>query len=196
MNIKARHVPVKPKKLCVLAGGGGRFSLTSWNRPRRRIGYHLIRGKGKPSKSEGEGVVATFFFLILFFWHFKSPFWKNICILWSWNLQNLFELSFSFYIGKKPGEIPIFRTFITKFWNFWIFAYFSRKIAIFKFRHALWRHNYVTPWPIVLILVCMDSKNWCNKPLPLVRRVTKNSLVRLKKKTSLFPVGRAHFVSP
>ena len=23
---------------------------------------------------------------------------------------------------------------------------------------SLWRHNYVTPWPIVLILVCMDRE--------------------------------------
>ena len=23
---------------------------------------------------------------------------------------------------------------------------------------SLWRHNYVAPWPIVLILVCMDRE--------------------------------------
>ena len=62
------------------------------------------------------------------------------------------------------------------------------------------RHNYVTPWPIVLILICMSREGpylpidtkinfigvWFGKsregiattPPPLVRRVTKNSLVR------------------
>ena len=50
------------------------------------------------------GVVATFFI----FWHLRSPFWK---ILWSWNLQNMFELSFFFCISKQPCEISIFRTF-------------------------------------------------------------------------------------
>ena len=40
----------------------------------------------------------------------------------------------------------------------WIFAYFSQKIAIFRSSIFLWRHNYVTPWPIVLILVCMNRE--------------------------------------
>ena len=60
------------------------------------------------------------------------------------------------YKQKNPGDILIFRTFIAKFWIFWIFAYFPQKIAIFRSGMFLWRHNYVTPWPIVLILVCMD----------------------------------------
>ena len=40
------------------------------------------------------------------------------------------------YKQKKPGEILIFRTFIAKFW---IFAYFTQKIAIklnFQVRHV------------------------------------------------------------
>ena len=61
-----------------------------------------------------------------------------------------------FWISKTPGKIPIFRTFIAKFWIFWIIVYFSGKSSIFGFRHALWHHNYVTSWPIVLILVCLD----------------------------------------
>ena len=56
---------------------------------------------------------------------------------------------------QKPGEILIFRTFIAKFW---IFAYFTQNIAIFRSGMFLWRHNYVTPWPIVLILVCMSRE--------------------------------------
>ena len=63
-----------------------------------------------------------------------------------------------FCISKKPGEILIFRTFIAKFWIFWIFAYFSQKIAIFRSGMFLWRYNYVTPWSIEIILVCMDRE--------------------------------------
>ena len=56
---------------------------------------------------------------------------------------------------QKLGEILKFRTFIVKFW---IFAYFTQNIAIFRSGMFLWRHNYVTPWPIVLILVCMTRE--------------------------------------
>ena len=100
---------------------------------------------------------------------------------------------------QKPREILIFRTFTAKFW---IFAYFTQNIIIFGsgmfLWHLLWHHNYVTPWPIVLILVCMRREG-PNLPFDtkinfigvrfgkstegvvttlLVRRVTKNSLVR------------------
>ena len=125
---------------------------------------------------------------------------KNVCILWCWNLQNTLELPFSFCINKKLGEILIFRTFIAKVWILNVRLFFAKKIAIFGSGMFLWRHNYVTPWPIVLILVCMNREDpylpvgtkinsigglvrkiyggGCNKT-PLVRRVTKkNSLVR------------------
>ena len=108
---------------------------------------------------------------------------------------------------QKPVEILIFGTFIAKFCIFWIFAYFSQNIAIFRSGLFLWRHNYVKPWPIVLILVWMDregpyiryqnqfhrgfgSENLgrgCNNS-SLVRRVTKNSLVRRGLRSSAFCV--------
>ena len=34
----------------------------------------------------------------------------------------------------------------------------SQFTSTFRSGMSLWRHNYVTPWPIVLILVCMDRK--------------------------------------
>ena len=40
----------------------------------------------------------------------------------------------------------------------WIFANFSRKFTVFMFRHALWRHNYVTPWQIVLIYIFLSGQ--------------------------------------
>ena len=54
---------------------------------------------------------------------------------------------------QKPGEILIFRTFIAKFC---IFAYFTQISQFSGPACFLWRHNYVMPWPIVLILVCMS----------------------------------------
>ena len=71
----------------------------------------------------------------------------------------MLELPFSFCISKKTrwnSDIQNFYSEILIF--FLIFAYFSQKISIFRSGMFLWRHNYVTLWPIVLILVCMDRK--------------------------------------
>ena len=38
------------------------------------------------------------------------------------------------------------------------FRLFYAKYRNFQVRHVLWRHNYVTPWLIVLILVCMSRE--------------------------------------
>ena len=51
-------------------------------------------------------------------------------------------------IQNFNSEILIFKK------NFYLF--FAEKIEIFRSGMFLWRHNYVTHWPIVLILVCMD----------------------------------------
>ena len=103
---------------------------------------------------------------------------------------------FSFCISKTFCDILIFQTFIA---TFWMFTYFSRKIANFQFCLVFWRHNYAMPWPIVPLLVWMDRedqdlsidfKNQVHRGFiggnlgrdlqnpPLVRRVTKNRFVR------------------
>ena len=116
---------------------------------KRNCGYHHTRGYGKPSESDGEGGGCNLFqFLDILSHHFE----KKICKLWSWNIQNMFELSFSSCISKKNDEITIFRTFVAKFW---IFIYFHKKFY-FQVYHVLLSHNYAKPLPIVLILVCMD----------------------------------------
>ena len=80
---------------------------------------------------------ATFFS----FWNFESPFWtKNICKLWSWNLQNMFELSFFFCISKKSVKFQYLELLLHNL-NLHLF---SRKIAIFRFRHAL--YGVITAW--------------------------------------------------
>ena len=48
------------------------------------------------------------------------------------------------------------QNFYSEILNFFEFSpIFRKKIEIFRSGMFLWRHNYVTPWPIVLILVCM-----------------------------------------
>ena len=81
---------------------------------------------------------------------------EKISAYYGAKLKNMLELPFSFCVSKKPGEILIFRTFIAKFWMFWIFAYFLQISQFSRSGVSLWRHNYVTPWPIILILVCMN----------------------------------------
>ena len=44
----------------------------------------------------------------------------------------MLESPFPFFISQKPGEIPIFRTFLAKFSIFSIFAYISLKIGYFE----------------------------------------------------------------
>ena len=63
--------------------------------------------------------------------------------------------TFLLYKQKTGWNFDIQNFFIAKFW---IFAYFSQKIAIFRSGMFLWRHNYVMSWPIVLILVCMNKE--------------------------------------
>ena len=51
------------------------------------------------------------------------------------------------------------QNFYSKIVNFRLFYAKNRKCSsIFRSGMYLWRHNYVTPWPIVLILVCMDRE--------------------------------------
>ena len=70
----------------------------------------------------------------------------------------MLELPFSFCISKKTRYDSDIQDFYSEILNFLNFAYFSQKIAIFKSGMFLWRHNYVTPWPIVLILVCINRE--------------------------------------
>ena len=50
------------------------------------------------------------------------------------------------------------QNFYSEILNFLNFRLFFAKIAIFRSGMFLWRHNYVTPCPIVLILVCLDRE--------------------------------------
>ena len=51
------------------------------------------------------------------------------------------------------------QNFYSEILNFRLFyAKKSQFSSIFRSGMSLWRHNYVTPWPIVLILVCMKRE--------------------------------------
>ena len=65
-----------------------------------------------------------------------------------------------FPLNKQKKKYPVkfwYQIFYGEILNF--FAYFSRKIAIFSFRQALWRHNYVTAEPILFILVFINRRD-------------------------------------
>ena len=53
---------------------------------------------------------------------------KNIFLVWSWILQwaYMLETSFSSFISKKPGEIPIFGTFFDEKLNFGLYFTVNR----------------------------------------------------------------------
>ncbi len=76
-------------------------------------------------------------------------------MIWNWNLQGVLELSFSFYKRKKRGNSDV-QNFFGKSW---IFTYFFPKIAIFSFARDIWRHNFVTRWPSLLIEVSMVRRD-------------------------------------
>ena len=117
------------------------------------MGVPPYPGVGKAVKVRGWGGLLQPF---QFEENINSPFWKKYLHTMMLKLTEHVGITIFLLYKQKPGEILIFRTFIAKLWIFWIFAYFSLKIAIFRSGIFLWRHNYVTPWPIVLTLVCMD----------------------------------------
>ena len=111
-----------------------------------------------------------------FFFNLKSLFWEISALLWSWNIQNIFELSFYLILHKQTTSwYPDFQIFYGEILNFCLF---SRKIAIFRFHDALWRHNYKMTRPILFILVCIDRGD---QHLSIDTRSKKNLLRGLQQ---------------
>ena len=56
---------------------------------------------------------------------FEITILRKIFLVWSWILQYTLETSFSSFISKKQGEIPIFRTILRTIFLewFWILKY-------------------------------------------------------------------------
>ena len=64
---------------------------------------------------------------------------------------------FLLYKKKKTRWNSDIQNLNSEILNFLNFAYFSQKIAIFRSGMFIWRNNYVTPRPIILILVCIEK---------------------------------------
>ena len=115
----------------------------------------------------------------------------------------MLETPFSFFICKKPGEIPIFGTFLAKKWIFLsILVYMFTENPLFESGHLWKRHCDVIRWPIFMILVSMERRDPTlyhgtkqsyfgpvnfkfirggnHPPPPLVNHVTKKRLGRTR----------------
>ena len=87
----------------------------------------------------------------------ESPFWIifiNVCMLWSWNLQDMLESPLPFFIGKEPGEIMKFKTLINSrllIFTYFLFVCLFVFVSVLSKSHfsgsTLWRPNYETPRP-------------------------------------------------
>ena len=65
------------------------------------------------------------------------------------------EITIFFLYKQKTRWNSDIQNFYSEISNFCLFY---AKYRNFQVRQFLWRHNYVTPWLIVLILVCMSRK--------------------------------------
>ena len=70
----------------------------------------------------------------------------------------MLETPFPFFISKKPGEIPIFGTFLPKknWFFFSILVYIFTENPLFESGHVWKHHCDVIRWPIFMILVSME----------------------------------------
>ena len=99
-------------------------------------GTTLPGGRVSRQSQKVRGWLQPFSF---FFWYFKSPFWKIYAYYDAETYRTCLNCRFPSVYAKKPGFSPVL----------------YEKIAIFRFRNFLWRHNYLTPCLSVLILVCV-----------------------------------------
>ena len=67
-------------------------------------------------------------------------------------------ITISLLYKQKPRWNSDIQNFYGEILNFRLFYAKNRNLAQFSGPACIWRHNYVTPWPIVLILVCMDRE--------------------------------------
>ena len=85
---------------------------------------------------------------------FKISILKKLSLVWSWNLLCMLEMSYSSFTSQKPGEIPIFWTFLAKFS---ILTYVLLKIG--WVRLCSWHHCDIMRWMFVLILLYIEKED-------------------------------------
>ena len=164
---------------------------------KKKLGYHLTRGRVSRQSQRVRGWMQPFKKTLIR--HFEK--YLHTMMLKLTEHAGITNLLLHKQKTRWNSDIQNFYSEILNF------SPIFRKMSQFSGSACfLWRHNYVTPWPILLILVCMNRKGpylpidtkinfiggsvrkieggGCNNP-PLVRRVTKNSFVRRGIKRSL-----------
>ena len=109
--------------------------------------YHLTRDRPSRQSQRVRGGCCDLFSLKTLICHFEKYLHTMMLKL----TEHVGITIFLLYKQKTRWNSDI-QNFYSEIWICWIFAYFPQKIAIFRSGMFLWRHNYVTPWPIVLIL--------------------------------------------
>ena len=117
---------------------------------KKNWGYHApYPGVGyKPSKSEGEGGWCNLFS----FRKQKIRYFEKYLYTMTLKLTEHVGITIFLLYKQKNRWNSDIQNFYSEILNFHLFY------AIFRSGVSLWRHNYVTPRPIVLILVCMDRE--------------------------------------
>ncbi len=113
----------------------------------KKWGYHLGWGRVGRQSWEVVGLLQPIHFFKL-----KVAILKNIMHDVELKLTEYVRIIIIPFYKCKKGDILMFRTFLAKSW---IFTHFSRKIAIFSFARDIWSHNFVSPLPILPIVVSM-----------------------------------------
>ena len=116
---------------------------------KKNWGTTLIGGRVSRQKSEGEGGGCNLFsFKKTLIRHFEKYLHTMMVKL----TKHVGITIFLLYKQKTRWNSDI-QNFYSE-----IFAFFTQNIAIFRSGIVLWRHNYITPKPIVLILVCISRE--------------------------------------
>ena len=87
------------------------------------------------------------------------------------------EITISLLYKQNTRWNSDIQNFYSEILNFRLFYAKNRNLAQFS-GMSFWGHNYVTPWPIVLILVCMDRESPC---LPIDTKINFIGGVRFGK---------------
>ena len=117
---------------------------------KKKWGYHLTRGRVSRQSQRVRGWMQPFSVLDILIRHFE----KYLHTMMLKPIEHVGSTIFLLYKQKTRWNSDI-QNFYSEILNFSLFFAKNRN---FQVRHVLWRHNYVTSCPIVLILVCMSRE--------------------------------------
>ena len=145
---KIQFCPIFPWKSAF--SGRPCLKTSLWRHTLADFQHFAINGKGRPSLYYGT--------THSYFGHVNLKFMRGVVT------TPLRKMCYGKYLRKTRvkqktrwnSDIQNFYSEILNFRLFWRKK--SQFSSIFRCGMSLWRHNYVTPWPIVLILACMNRK--------------------------------------